>query len=89
MAQKKNVSRERQIGKKPVQKKPLIDPRYKNTFWTVVIVIILIVFFIKNNTGKVPESGSMPPGYNPGNLREKIDADVPNQLKLTDSADNK
>lgn len=64
MAQKKN--KPRQIGKTKVdQKKPLIDPRYKNTVWTIVIVIVLVIFFIVNNTRSVPEHGPYPPGFNP------------------------
>lgn len=66
MAQKKNKPKTRQIGKTAVsQKKPLIDPRYKNTVWTIVILIVLIIFFIVNNTRSVPEHGPYPPGYNP------------------------
>ncbi len=64
MAQKKAKPRERQIGKKPQEKKYLINPRYRNTFWTIVIIIILLIFFIINNTSYVPSSGSYPPGYN-------------------------
>ena len=65
MAQQKKVnSKDKPIGKKPEQKKPLIDPRYKNTFWTVVTVVILIIFFIINNTKSVQEKGPYPPNYN-------------------------
>jgi len=63
MAQKKNNIKERQIGKKPSVKKPFIDPRYKSTFWTVVITVALFIFFIINNTRSVPESGPYPPGF--------------------------
>jgi hypothetical protein len=63
MAQKKTNVRERQIGKKPQEKKYLIDPRYKSLFWTVLIVVILIIFFIINNTRQVPEGGPYPPYY--------------------------
>jgi uncharacterized integral membrane protein len=66
MAQKKNKQKTRQIGKTTVsQKKPLIDPRYKNAIWTVVIIIVLVIFFIVNNTRSVPEQGPYPPGFNP------------------------
>lgn len=63
MAQK--TVKERQIGKtpKPV-KKSLIDPKYKNTFWTGVVIVILIIFFIINNTREVPDRGPYPPTYN-------------------------
>jgi len=65
MAQKKNKQKTRQIGKTSVpQKKPLIDPRYKNTVWTIVIIVILVIFFIINNTRSVPEHGPYPPGFN-------------------------
>ena len=65
MSQKKNKQRTRQIGKTTVaQKKPLINPRYKNTVWTVVIIIILVIFFIVNNTRSVPDQGPYPPGFN-------------------------
>lgn len=66
MSQRKNKQKTRQIGKTAVpQKKPLIDPKYKNTIWTVVILIILTIFFIANNTRSVPEHGPYPPGFNP------------------------
>ena len=65
MASKKNKPRERQIGKKQPQKKLLIDPKYKNAFWTAVILIVLIIFFIINNTRSVPDRGPYPPNYDP------------------------
>ena len=65
MAQKKTKPKERQIGKKVQEKKHLINPRYKNTFWTIIVLIILLIFFIINNTSYVPKSGDYPPGYNP------------------------
>lgn len=77
MAGKKGKLRERQIGKKQPVKKHLIDPRYKNAFWTAVVVIVLIIFFIINNTRDVPERGPYPPNYDPAEL-EHIDA-VPNK----------
>jgi hypothetical protein len=80
MAQKKERNKERQIGKKPPEKKHLINPKYKNFFWTVVIVIILLIFFIVNNTRSVPEQGPYPPTYNPAgsakpdkNINYKLD----------------
>jgi hypothetical protein len=63
MAQQKNKPRDRQIGKQPAEKKHLIDPKYKNTFWTIVTLVILLIFFIVNNTRETPESGPYPPGY--------------------------
>lgn len=61
---KQNAPRERQIGKKAPEKKPLIDPRYKNLVYTIGFILVLIVFFIINNTRKEPERGPYPPFYN-------------------------
>jgi hypothetical protein len=63
MAKQKTKRKNRPIGKKPVEKKHLIDPRYKNTFWTVVFIIVLVIFFIVNNTRSVPDRGPYPPNY--------------------------
>ncbi len=68
MAKKKQKNKQRQIGKKKVEKKHLINPKYKNTFWTVLILIILLIFFIVNNTRDVPEQGPYPPGYKPAKI---------------------
>lgn len=68
MAKKKVKTKERQIGKKSQKKKPLIDPRYKNAFWTTLILIILLIFFIVNNTREEPERGPYPPNYSPQNV---------------------
>jgi hypothetical protein len=62
---KRNKQRARVEAKKKQQKKPLIDPRYKNLFWTVVVIIILLIFFIINNTRYVPDHGLYPPGFDP------------------------
>lgn len=70
MSQKKEKPRERQIGKKPPEKKHLINPRYKNFFWTVVVIVILLIFFIVNNTRSVPEKGPYPPTYNPSGAQK-------------------
>lgn len=78
MAQKKQ--KERQIGKKPPEKKSLIDPRYKNMIWTIIILIVLLIFFIINNTKDVPGKGPYPPGYNQPNV--KPDTTVPPELRL-------
>jgi hypothetical protein len=59
---KKNI-KNKSASKNIVEKKHLIDPRYKNTFWTVVILIVLIIFFIVNNTKSVPDRGPYPPNY--------------------------
>lgn len=64
MAQKKKTNlKDKPIGKKPEEKKHLINPRYKNTLWTIVIVIILTIFFIVNNTRSVQERGIYPPNH--------------------------
>jgi len=68
MAQKAVKQKERQIGKKKVEKKPIIDPRYKNVVWTTIILIILLIFFIINNTKDVPDRGPYPPNYKPGEI---------------------
>jgi len=62
---KKDKQKLRKIGNTTVQnqKKPLIDPRYKNFVSTLVVVIILLVFFIINNTRDEPEQGPYPPYY--------------------------
>ena len=65
MAQQKKANlKDKPIGKKPEQKKHLIDPRYKNTFWTIVITVVLTIFFIVNNTKSVQVRGPYPPNYN-------------------------
>ncbi len=63
MAQKKVKLKDRQIGKKQPEKKHLINPKYKNTFWTIVVLLILLIFFIVNNTRTVAKQGPYPPGY--------------------------
>ena len=64
MAQQKKVNlKDKPIGKKPVEKKHLINPRYKNTVWTIILVVVLTVFFIVNNTKSVQERGPYPPNY--------------------------
>lgn len=65
MALNDKKPKERKIGKSETGKKPLIDPRYKNLFWTTVTIVILLVFFIMNNTRTEPEQGPYPPYYNP------------------------
>ncbi len=79
MAQKNNKPRERQIGKTKIEKKHLIDPKYKNTVWTVVVLIILLIFFIVNNTRDVPAQGPYPPNYKQG---EKLKVDTTVDVRL-------
>ena len=68
MAKKKQKNKQRQIGKTTIEKKPLIDPKHKNTIWTVIILVILLIFFIVNNTRNEPEQGPYPPCYNQVNV---------------------
>lgn len=60
----KNKLKEKSLGNKQLEKKPLINPRYKNTFWTIVTIIVLTIFFIVNNTKSEREKGDYPPNYN-------------------------
>lgn len=71
MAQK-NRQKDRPIGKQKEVKKPLIDPKYKNTVWTIIVVIILLIFFIINNTRNVPDHGPYPPNYNQKAAQERL-----------------
>jgi len=68
MAKKKQKNNQRQIGKTTIEKKSLIDPKYINTLWTVLILVILLIFFIVNNTREVLEQGPYPPGYKPAEV---------------------
>ncbi len=69
MSQKRNKQRERQVRKQKEAKKPLIDPKYKSMFWTILVIVVLLIFFIINNTRSVPEQGPLPPNYHPsGNM---------------------
>ena len=81
MAQNKSKPKERQIGKKKPVKKPLIDPRYKNTFWTIVVLLILLIFFIVNNTRSVPKYGPLPPSYNEATA-PKPDTSIDKRLQM-------
>lgn len=56
-----NKPKERKIGTKQVEKKPLIDPKYKNLIYTVAVIIVIIIFFIINNSQSEPEQGPPPP----------------------------
>lgn len=71
MAKNNKVVKDRKIGKQVVEKKPGMDPKTKNTIWTVVTIIVLLIFFIVNNTRTEPEEGSYPPNYTPA----KVNAD--------------
>lgn len=60
---KQNSAREK-ANKKMEQKKPLIDPRYKNFVYTMLFITVILVLFIVNNSRSEPESGPYPPFYN-------------------------
>ena len=55
------------IGKQKVENKNEFYTKHKNTIWTIVVLIILTLFFIVNNTRKIPEHGPYPPNYLNGN----------------------
>jgi hypothetical protein len=64
MAQKANKARSAaNKGGKTVEKKHLIDPRYKSFIYTVIVVVVLVIFFIINNTRQEPAHGDYPPNY--------------------------
>ncbi|MBT8386610.1 MAG: hypothetical protein KJO12_04300 [Ignavibacteria bacterium] len=65
MPKNQKQTKPRQIGKQKIEKKPLINSKHKNTFWTIVVLVILLIFFIVNNTRKVPDEGDYPQGYIP------------------------
>ena len=85
----KQKPRERQIGKKDKVpgKKPLIDPRYKNVFWTTVTIVVLLIFFIVNNTRDVPESGPLPPAYNQQSIEQPSEK-INEKVKMQHPANN-
>lgn len=68
MAKNNKTVKERKIGKQVVDKKPGMDPKTKNTIWTVITIIVLLVFFIVNNTRTEPEEGPYPPNYTPAKV---------------------
>ena len=54
------------IGKqagKQIEKEPDFYTKHKSTLWTMIVLIVLTIFFIVNNTRKVPDEGSYPPNY--------------------------
>jgi uncharacterized integral membrane protein len=56
----------KQVGKQ-LEKEPDFYAKHKSTLWTVIVLIVLTVFFIINNTRKVPDEGAYPPNYLKGN----------------------
>jgi len=65
MVSKQNNKKPGQIGKQKIEKKSLINPKHKNTIWTVIVLVILGVLFVINNTREVPEEGQYPPNHIP------------------------
>lgn len=85
--------RERKIGTKQVEKKPLIDPRYKNLIYTAAVIIVIAIFFIVNNSRSEPEQGPYPPNIQntsqdafQGKSAANFELPTPegNKLKLSD-----
>jgi uncharacterized integral membrane protein len=66
MAQKANKARSAaNKNAKTVEKKHMIDPRYKSFISTVIVVLVLLIFFIVNNTRQEPARGDYPSNYKP------------------------
>lgn len=60
--QKSASSIGKQMGKQ-VEEEPDFYTKHKSTIWTIIILVVLTIFFIINNTRKVPDEGSYPPNY--------------------------
>lgn len=82
MGKKPNKPKPREIGRTKLQKKHLIDPRYKNLFWTIVFLVVMVIFFIYNNTRAVPDSGPYPPGYDAQKQKNEIQKEVPEPVDI-------
>lgn len=54
-------------AKKEITKETDFYHKHKSTIWTIAVIIVLTIFFIINNTRKVPEEGPYPPNYIKGN----------------------
>jgi hypothetical protein len=62
------------IGKKAgkqQQDKSDFYHKHKSTIWTIIVLFILTIFFIVNNTRKIPDQGSYPPNYKSANTSEE------------------
>ncbi|MCW8803018.1 MAG: hypothetical protein OQK57_01375, partial [Ignavibacteriaceae bacterium] len=57
----------KQAGKQQVEKEPDFFQKHKSTIWTILVLILLAVFFVINNTRKIPDQGPYPPNYLKGN----------------------
>jgi len=89
MSQKKNKQKDNQEEK--TEKKPLIDPKYKNWVYTGIFFAVVLGFFIVNNMNGEPEQGPYPPNYVPrgaGGVQMAADFSLPTtdgkQLRLSD-----
>ncbi len=72
-------TKERKIGKKPVEKK---DPEWlayykKHKSWIqgVIFTIIVIFFLILNNTRIEPQTGNYPPGIDSSKVMDLLKTD--------------
>lgn len=63
-------------SKKNSGKKPLINPKYKNTVYTVAVIVIFAIFFVVNNSRTEPEQGPYPPDYEPQEETKTADKEV-------------
>ena len=59
----------KQAGKQQENKSDFYH-KHKSTIWTIIVMIVLAIFFIVNNTRKIPEQGSYPPNYKSANSSE-------------------
>ena len=57
----------KQAGKQQEEIKSDFYHKHKSTIWTVIVLVVLTIFFIVNNTRKIPEQGAYPPNYNDAN----------------------
>jgi len=60
----------KQAGKQPEKIKSEFYHKHKSTIWTIIVMIVLAIFFIVNNTRKIPEQGPYPPNYKSANSSE-------------------
>jgi len=57
----------KQAGKQQEEKEPDFFQKHKSTIWTILVLVLLAIFFIINNTRKIPDQGPYPPNYLKGN----------------------
>ena len=62
----------KQAGKQPEKIKSEFYHKHKSTIWTIIVMIVLAIFFIVNNTRKIPEQGPYPPNYKSANSSEEM-----------------